>query len=604
MKKTFFSPTLVAAVVTTFPISAFAIDAWDYSGQEARANAQQLDYFSLRDDVGNVWVNPALLMEHGSQVRLTIDNRNRQNIYRVDDNLNPGGSDNGGGAGGLFYRLTSNSMVGAYIGRRSNSDFRSALDFDGYGAPSLTGRAGNFSSDLRPDNQFDLFYALSLPAVDLGLRLNYQAYERQTTDPTIFGFEGDAGSFSGITSAQYVEQLNQQAGAHAADIDVNLAAEMGTYEDFEQRSLQLTRKATELNAALGFSIPTLRLDGAIQIGNASGTQRNDAYEHSDYQQWTRLTGSEEDVLLDRGEASASARDQVSVDDGRSLGVALRYQVFERDSDALMLAFNYQDIDYSGVLSNERSRQLEAVSWVENDTNTEFEQSERRTEESTERWSGSANDERQTLALIATYQLQPRIGTRVTVSTGFVKQDMSFGTGLIRDEDFTEVQREEGAGSETVTQTVYNNTYGVTDWMSFDVETTRVPLVVALEQDLTERWALRGSISRDIYDRSDSEMVTYRFDGLEMADRRTPEADDLDQSTQSGPDRYVQSAAFTRGNQMTWDDQETTVRIGVGYRRNNFSIDGVLSASLDRLFTADHKVLEDSKFARVTVGYHF
>lgn len=602
--KTIFSPALVAAVAATLPVSALAIDGWDYSGEEARANAQQLNYFSLRDDIGNVWVNPALLMEHDSQVRLTIDNRNRQNIYRVDDNLNPGGVDDSGGAGGLFYRLTPNSTIGAYIGRRSTSDFRSALDFDGYGAPSLTGGAGSFSDDMSPENQFDLFYAVSLPEFDLGLRLNYQARENQSASPTVYGFEGDAGSFPGMTSTQYVEQLTQQAGAHSADIDVNLAAEMGAYEDFERRSQRLTREATELNLALGFHIPALKLDGAIQIGDASGTQRNHSDETIDYQRWARLPGSEEDVLLDRGEANVSARDQVSVDEGRSLGIALRYQIFERENDALMLAVNYQDIDYSGVLSNEQSLWSETVNWVENDTSTEFEQADRRVEESEERWSGRVADEQQTLALIATYQLEPRVGTRVTVSSGFVTEELNFGNWSSRDEDLTEVQRQAAADGETVTETVYNNTYGVTQRMAFGLDTTRVPLVVALEQGLTERWTLRGSVSRDVYYGSDSELVNYQFGGLEMAERRMPEADDLDQSTQAGPDRYVQTAAFADGGQSTWEDQETTVRIGVGYRRNNFTIDGVFSASLDRLFTADHKVLEDSKFARITIGYHF
>lgn len=608
MKKSFPLSLIATAIISTLPATASAIDGWDYSGAEARANAKQLNYFTLNDDFGNIWVNPALAAQHRNQVRLTITDEDRQGINRADDNPGSTNTTNSGGAGGALYGLGASSTVGLYIGRRSTSDLGDALTYANYtGAPNLTGDTDNFSdTDYNPQSQFDLFYALSLPGFDIGVRLNYQAEENQQAlgeQTNVINVAGTAGDRNNITAEGYVDLLEQNSGAQVGSPSANLTQALGQHTEAQSNNGIRQWDASEVNVSVGFNLPELGLDGAIQFGSASGEQLRTRSSTGDALQWTRLTGSESDRLLDLGNGETQVSDRTEIDDGSSMGIALRYQIIDTNSENLMISLRYHDQDYSGLFASEQTSSSETIGWEENDASTNFQETGRNRNHSTEQWSGRYTDERETLGLTASYQIQPAPNTRVTIAGGFMQQSRDMGHWTSRDEDMTTAE-ETPTGEQTTSWTLYNNNYGTISRGEQTMERSFAPLVIAVEQGITERWTLRGSIAKDLYSHTEFALTNFTYNGVDLAERRDPDPTAQDQSTQRGPDSLYLTGSSTAAQESTWSDEDTTVRLGFGYQRNQLSIDAVFSATLDRLFTSDHKVLEDSKFARVTLGYRF
>ena len=574
---------LAVAATAALPNLAAAADGWDYSGAHARASALQLDYFSLDGDIGNIWVNPALVKQYSNTMELSITDDDRQDINRADDNVGRSGAGTeNGGVAGILHGVNDTTTVGAYIGRDradiAGYDIADALNDGDLGAP---GTAGN------PQNQFDIFYGVGLDNMDIGVRFNYQAKEDTTSGPrNVSVNSGVLGNVNDITIGTVVEVITAEYAAQnpAATTPVNLTNEIGEYEE-ATTSTSSGWDASEMNIVLGFNLKD-GIDGSIQMGSADGSLGSSTRTVIDKREYIRNQADTADILTDLGRFTSNQSDQVDIDSGSSMALALRYQL----SDAWLTSVGYESFDYGGKLtrstvSSETFNTIDPLtgavtataSQVNNDVQT-----------------GTSVREGSALSLNAAYQIKATDTSTVTIASGIRTEDRETGYSLGTASDNTVDTDTAG-----VVTTSYNSPLGTDEKYMEEESSLIIPLTVALEHGLTdkwERWTLRGSVSKNIYQSVETKMTDYYYTDI------APTLDALLVEVDGG--RNVQRFSETVTNEEVWADRETTVRMGFGYTRGNFTVDTVLSASVDRLFTADHKVLEDSKFGQVTVGYKY
>jgi hypothetical protein len=577
---------LAVAATAALPNLAAAADGWDYSGAHARASALQLDYFSLDGDIGNIWVNPALVKQYSNTMELSITDDDRQDINRADDNVGRSGAGTtNGGVAGILHGLNDSTTVGAYIGRdradMSGYDIADGLNDSDLGTP---GTAEN------PQNQFDIFFATGLGEMDMGVRFNYQAKEESTSGPRNVSVSGSGSSAnqSNTTAATIVAQLIDDNDADQSVVPtptLDLVAEMGNYTETATSSSS-GWDATEMNITLGLNLFD-GLDGSLQLGSADGTLYTNSSSVSETFEYTGTAGSE--VLTQVGSNVSRTKDAVSVDSGQSMALALRYQA----TDNWLTSFAYSSFDYGGSLV--RSTITNDVD-MDPDGNGLVEGNNTVTTIDSDVETGSSVREGTVMALNAAYQIQANEKGKVIIATGLVMEDLENGYSLNQARDNTEVS---DLAAVPVTTTTFNSATGTNDKFMQEVSSTSIPLTIALEQALSdkwERWTVRGSVSKNIYESTEVKSTDYYFttSAIEF---------DADGIAINGG-RSVQQFSETTTDKEVWADRETTVRLGFGYTRGDFTVDTVLSATVDRLFTADHKILEDSKFGKVTVAYKY
>ena len=583
---------LAVAATTALPNLAAAADGWDYSGAHARASALQLDYFALDGDIGNIWVNPALAKKYSNTMELAISDNDRQDITRADSNPGRSGAGtNNGGVAGILHGLNDATVVGAYIGRdRSAMPGYDIADGLNDGNLATPGTAEN------PQNQFDIFYATGLENMDLGIRFNYQAKEESTSGPRNTSVTGSGASANqaNTTAAAIVAQLRDDYDADLSNppaTPIDLVAAMGTYTETTTNSAS-GWDASEMNITVGLNLLD-GIDGSLQLGSADGSLYTNTSSVSETWAYTaRAAAAQEDVLTQVGTNVTRTKDAVSVDSGQTMALALRWQV----SDNLLTSFAYDTFDYGGSLV--RSTTVNNVD-MDPDVNGLVEANTTVTTITNNVDTGSSIREGSTMALNAAYNIETNDKGNVIVATGLVMQDMESGYSLNTARDNTQVTDQAAVAPTPATTTTFNSPTGTFDKQMVEDSATIIPLTIALEQGLSdkwENWTLRGSISRNLYQSTENKVTDYYFS------TSAPNIDATGTAIDGGTNTQVFSETTT--NEEVWADRETTVRLGFGYTRGNFTVDTVFSASVDRLFTADHKILEDSKFGKVTVGYNY
>lgn len=574
---------LAVAATAALPNLAAAADGWDYSGAHARASALQLDYFSLDGDIGNIWVNPALAKQYSNTMELSITDDDRQDINRADSNVGRSGAGtNNGGVAGILHGVSDATTVGAYIGRdradMAGYDIADALNDGDLGAP---GAAEN------PQNQFDIFYGVGLDNMDIGVRFNYQAKEDTTSGPRDVSVNsGVIGNMNNVTIGTVVEVVTADYAANNpnATTPVNLTNEIGDYEETTTRTSS-GWDASEMNIALGFNLGD-GIDGSIQMGSADGSLGTSTSEVVDKREYIRNQANTADILTDLGRRTTNMSDQVDIDSGSSMALALRYQL----SDAWLTSVGYESFDNGGKLtrstvSSETFNTIDPLTGAVTATSSQV---------NNEVQTGTSVREGSALSLNAAYQIKPTDTSTVTIASGLRTEDRDTGYSLTASRDNTVDTDTAG-----VVTTTYNAPLGTNEKYMEEESAFMIPLTVALEHGLNdkwERWTLRGSVSKNIYQSVETKMTDYYYVDID------PTLDTNMDPVDGG--RWVQQFSETVTNEEVWADRETTVRLGFGYTRGNFTVDTVLSATVDRLFTADHKILEDSKFGKVTVAYNY
>ena len=109
MRNLFRLSIALAVVLIAFTSPALAIDAWDYSGDSARQESLQSNYFNNPDGY-DIFVNPAQVNNHSNLIDLNVTNNEE--------------------AGGVFKTLFGNQVLGLYIGRPTDSPLSVAFRYN------------------------------------------------------------------------------------------------------------------------------------------------------------------------------------------------------------------------------------------------------------------------------------------------------------------------------------------------------------------------------------------------------------------------------------------------------------------------------------------
>lgn len=618
MKKQFVKTALALAVASTLAAPAFAntnnanqstnggvVAGYDgLAEQSARSAALQLNYFSHADR-DNIWVNPALASEY----------RNSMEFNRT----------NGKAYGGLLYGIGDSQTVGIYL-RNNASKFAESTSFNEFGNPNPVGtnnpNLGN--SDEDPQNQFDLFYSMDMGDMAFGARLNYQAVDRSReagkstllTDTASLNLLGlgilpslSNSNFTNVTLENSIAQRRQQA---EADLANNTTALNNLKADAQYKAGLLTgeitetsinngswsQDANELNISLGFNLKSLGIDGALLIGQASGEQmrsRSRDFTETAY----GITTANAQKKRTNSARTETWKDTAEIDDGMSLGLALRGLVMETDKSTLHASFLYSSQDYSGKLNSVRKRSTTDYTYAGNNNINADADWNRVTSTVTttedERYSGSNIDEREIIQLGAAFRTMLTESTAATAMLGFRMETQDGGYELSRTADVTNTkvaQVNPSSVNPNTDNNVWNSGYGVTQKRTNSTEAMSLPFVLAAEHSFNERWTVRGSVSKDLYRSVEYTETNYTFNGVKQADARTPDTTGAarNTSTKVGPNQTVQDGATSKSEERTWNTP-TTVAFGVGYENQGVTVDTLLATSTN-----------SSAFAGITMGY--
>lgn len=563
-------------------------DGYAYSGQTARSQSLQMNYFT-HDDVGNIWVNPALAAKYSDRVMINVNNNNND----------------GEGSGGIIYG-PGNQTFGVYIGRDSVSNFGDSLDLSDDGRLDLVepGAPGQFEN-RDPESQFDLFYSIGLGGINLGARLNYQNNEQNEGEgPDQFAriigaVDGNDNEVTFTNEFATIDEIIEQRisnirAGFANDIDRPESAELvfsgGSAVDRERASADLN--AQEINLSLGFEMPGLGLDGAVLIGQASGTQtRSQSRVQKNYALFIENGEQRRRQVRERDD---QLRDELDIDDGTSFGLSLRYTVFNTQDSTLRLSGSFLTQDYSGEQTSSFREMI--TLWADDEDNAQLRTTERRRIKA-----GELVRENDQFTFIATYELRPQENTQISLSTGLIMTDTDrgFSSKVVEDIIILRAQQD-GLGLDAGQfQEFFRDTVGMQSRVDVENELFEIPLIIAAEHNFNERWTGRGSISRNLYRDLESTTTTFEYGAIQEPDAiDAPEADEENQSLQSGPERTVQTNRERMGNDETWINQPTQVRLGAGYQRGNFGIDTLIGKEF---FTQGN---DNTLFAAANFTYNF
>jgi hypothetical protein len=575
MKLTSAKSTLSLCVAVAMAGPALAYDGYDYSGQSARSQALQLDYFSHRD-VGNIWVNPALVRHYSNRVMININNNNND----------------GQGSGGVLlgsgeHTFDIEHTIGIYIGRDSVSSMGEVLDlvnFDNETGAALGGLQPAVEAH-NPESQFDLFYGYTDGDFAVGVRLNLQNNQQDVfNDRGTFAFLNTVGAPTFATLDEALAHRNANIEAQFAD-DPNQptpaalvftgSAEAGSFNDGHARLA-----AKEYNLSLGFEIASLGLDGAVLHGQASGS-------YSVMQSFAReeLTlendGDDNQVVRRIYREDLSVQDALEIDDGITLGITMRLHLMESQSVQLLTSFAYVSQEYTANFTG-RGQGLSTL-WDDDPANL-------REGSIDERFgtSGTVVNESELIRLSTAYELRPNNRAAITLVSGIELREMDNSFSYAISED-VETIRADVDGFFGLSEGESASTFGETGPQARRdqiAEFMRVPLVIALEYHLNDRWTGRTSVARDLYHETETTEITYLFDAVQDADVGT------------GSNRRIETNRERMGSSESWVRQPTRVQIGFGYLRDGLGIDALVGKEF---FTES---TDNGLFAAVGFGYSF
>lgn len=531
------------------------VDGYDFSGHTARSQALQLDYFAGHQDSGDIFVNPALVGKYGSRVAINVDNGNN-------------GAD---GDGGVFFSNGA-STYGIYIGRDSAANFADNIATEDV--------AGNIISlDQDPTSQFDLFYGFDTDAFAFGVRLNYQANEQKNneTDP-ISGIGTE--NFASVDA--YLDYLKKEDAALLANVnDPNYTgmAPVTQTLNTSQDSNGWKYDASEINLSVGFALKELNIDGALLYGKASGSFKSNALNIEERIQLLP-DGTTQTQFVDETTRTLDSN-KYDLDKGTTLGLSLRGQLFETEDSKMTLSFAYVDQDYSTKYSERFdgvAKEYEGTDVNNNDI--------QETDMYSEAESGKLIDERAAYQLLGAYENQLDDTTKLTVFSGLRYTELKHGVSL--SDNGAETEFVDHVDSSNNDSGIVPGTVGTN--ASYDngkTKLTSIPLVIAVEHSINDRWTGRASVSRDLYRNLKSDASEYDFDA-----QLNPTDSTEDYAT------HLKTNANKLSEQETWVSQPTTAMVGVGYTRSSFTIDTVLGKEF---FTNG---TNNGVFGAASLGYKF
>src|SRR5690554_4160676 len=531
------------------------VDGYDFSGHTARSQALQLDYFAGHQDSGDIFVNPALVGKYGSRVAINVDN----------------GNNGANGDGGVFFS-NGTSTYGVYIGRDSAANFGqniATVDVDG----------STIFLDQNPTSQFDLFYGFDTDAFAFGVRLNYQANEQKDneTDPiTGIGTQ----NFASVDA--YLDYLKKEDAALLANVnDPNYTgmAPLTQTLNTSQESTGWKYDASEINLSVGFALKELNIDGALLYGKASGSfKSNELYVEERIQ--LQPDGTTQTQFTDKTVRELDTN-KYDLDKGETLALSLRGQLFETEDSKMTLSFAYVNQDYSTNYSgrfDDVTKDYEGTDVNNNDI--------QETDMSSGAESGKLIDKRAAYQLLGAYENQLDDATKLTVFSGLRYTELKHGISLADNgAEFEFVDHLDSSNNDSgiVPGTVGTN-FSVNNGKD---KLTSIPLVIAVEHSINDRWTGRASVSRDLYRNLKEDASDYDFNA-----QLNPTDSTEEYAT------HLKTNANKLSYQETWINQPTTAMVGVGYTRSNFTIDTVLGKEF---FTAG---TNNGVFGAASLGYKF
>lgn len=531
------------------------VDGYDFSGHTARSQALQLDYFAGHQDSGDIFVNPALVGKYGSRVAINVDN----------------GNNGANGDGGVFFS-NGTSTYGVYIGRDSAANFGQNIEtVDVGGNPIFL--------DQNPTSQFDLFYGFDTDAFAFGVRLNYQANEQKDneTDPiTGIGTQ----DFASVDA--YLDYLKKEDAALLANVnDPNYTgmAPLTQTLNTSQESTGWKYDASEINLSVGFALKELNIDGALLYGKASGSFKSN-WLNVEEQIQLQPDGTTQTQFTDETVRELDTN-KYDLDKGETLALSLRGQLFETEDSKMTLSFAYVNQDYSANYSERFdgvAKEYEGTDVNNNDIQETYMYSEAE--------SGKLIDKRAAYQLLGAYENQLDDATKLTVFSGLRYTELKYGISLA--DNGAEFELVDHLDSSNNDSGIVPGTVG-TNFSEDNGKTklTSIPLVIAVEHSINDRWTGRASVSRDLYRNLKADASEYDFDA-----QLNPTDSTEEYAT------HLKTNANKLSYQETWINQPTTAMVGVGYTRSNFTIDTVLGKEF---FTAG---TNNGVFGAASLGYKF
>src|SRR5690554_4962168 len=536
------------------------VDGYDFSGHTARSQALQLDYFAGHQDSGDIFVNPALVGKYGSRVAINVDN----------------GNNGANGDGGVFFS-NGTSTYGVYIGRDSAANFGQNID-DIYREINIFGISSEGITETEPQSQFDLFYGFDTDAFAFGVRLNYQANEQKynETDP-IAGIGTQ--DFASVDA--YLDYLKKEDAALLANVnDPNYTgmAPLTQTLNTSQDSTGWKYDASEINLSVGFALKELNIDGALLYGKASGSFKSNGLNVAEQIQ-LQPDGTTQTQFTDETVRQLETN-KYDLDKGETLALSLRGQLFETEDSKMTLSFAYVNQDYSANYSeriDSVAKDYEGTDVNNNDIQETDMYSEAR--------SRKLIDKRAAYQLLGAYENQLDDATKLTVFSGLRYTEIKHGISFAYN----------GAELEFVDHLdSSNNDSGIVPGVKGNylenngkTKLTSIPLVIAVEHSINDRWTGRASVSRDLYRNLKSDASESDFNAqLNPTDPAEEYA------------THLKTNANKLSEQETWINQPTTAMVGVGYTRSNFTIDTVLGKDF---FTAG---TNNGVFGAASLGYKF
>ncbi|MBE0508078.1 MAG: hypothetical protein IBX50_15420, partial [Marinospirillum sp.] len=275
---------------------------------------------------------------------------------------------------------------------------------------------------------------------------------------------------------------------------------------------------------------------------------------------------------------------------------------QTDSSTLHASFLYSTQDYSGKLTStyEETRK-DYTNWQDNGANFA---TSRTTETETEarRFEGQRTNEQETIQVGAAFRNMISESTALTAVAAFRMDTTDTGSELKRVQDMKKVDTVNAAALNTnnTTVTTYNSALGaITHWERSE-ETMSLPITLALEHSINERWTVRAAASKEIYKSEEVSRTDYTYSDVPGNSRTTDKANTsitngvvnttLNDSTKSAADSRALTATRTTTTETTWNGT-ASVALGLGYANNGVSVDAHFQTGSDTLGT-------------VTVGYNW
>lgn len=624
MKKMFAKTTLALAVAGVIAAPAFAVDA--IGTTSARSNSLLLNYYSHADR-DNIWVNPALAAEYRNTVEVTS-----------------GGDDT---VGGLLYGIGDSQTVGVYLGRSSGVNFGGTTEFGNYPNATQVGNVGNNNDDPRrynrdvaknaPNNMFDAFYAMDMGEMAFGARLSVQMVEETQSRAAQSGAYTDVSGVGTLVSNPndnaymggntLTENLNLGSEAFnglsttglIAKLDKNIATEeaarltqhgaaptgrvlVGNITEVSTTGGSWSTDAQEMNVALGFNLKSLGIDGAFQFGTASGEQSRSTditYKTTEYLRRTDIANTQATRVTSDG--SASWKDVAEIDGGTSMALSLRGLLMQTDSSTLHASFLYSTQDYSGKLTSTYEETMkEYRAWQDNGANFANSRTTE-TETQAKRFEGQRTNEHEAIQVGAAFRNMLSESTALTAVAAFRMDTTDTGSELKRVQDMKKVDTVNATALNTTNSTVttYNTALGtITHWEQTN-ETMSLPITLALEHSINERWTVRAAASKEIYKSEEVSRTDYTYSDVPANKRTTDTANTgiaktpgttLNDSTTTAAASRALTATRTTTTETTWNG-DANVALGLGYANNGVTVDA-------------HFQTGNATLGTVTVGYNW